>query len=244
VEGTPVTDRPVDGNGLVGFRTRAPRGMGARLRGELLVAARELLTQTRDIDAVTIRSVATRTGVSVGSVYRHFRDKVEMVDAVAAEAFSDLDAAMTSAADSTDEPLEALLACGEAYVRFARDNPAAYAFLMRSETESSTGERVLQTAAFRNLVHRVRRCEEAGVHEPGSAEVNAWTLWAVAHGLASMSLAKPHWPLPPTDEFVRNALAATGVGLSARWRSRAFPSPPDQSPRRTVRPGSSREEAR
>ena len=55
-------------------RRRARRGEGERLREEILVAARELLAETNDADAVSVRAVAERVGVSTPSIYLHYAD--------------------------------------------------------------------------------------------------------------------------------------------------------------------------
>ena len=63
-------------------RRRSPRGSGDRLAGEIVDAAIELLIDAGDDSAVSIRSIAARVGVTPPSIYLHFADKQELLDAV------------------------------------------------------------------------------------------------------------------------------------------------------------------
>ena len=111
-------------------RRRAARGRGAELRGEVLAAAMELLSETGDESAVSVRAVAQRVGVSVPSIYLHFADKQALLDAVCGEVFEALHQRMRAAAEGAIDPFEALRAQGNAYVRFARENPEHYRLVM------------------------------------------------------------------------------------------------------------------
>ncbi len=50
----------------------------------------DLLTETGSEDAVSIRAVAQRVGVSAPSIYLHFADKRALIDAVCEEVFEAL----------------------------------------------------------------------------------------------------------------------------------------------------------
>ena len=68
-------------------RHRARRGQGEALRGEILAAARELLAETGNQEAVSVRAVAERVGITTPSIYLHFKDKDDLLDAVCADVF-------------------------------------------------------------------------------------------------------------------------------------------------------------
>ena len=78
-------------------RHRARRGQGEALRGEILAAARELLAETGNQEAVSVRAVAERVGITTPSIYLHFKDKDDLLDAVCAEVFGALAVAMEEA---------------------------------------------------------------------------------------------------------------------------------------------------
>ena len=79
-------------------RRRAPRGSGEQLRDEILTAATDLLIETGDEKAVSIRSVAQRVGVTPPSIYLHFADKTALLDAVCCQYFEKLDEEMQAVA--------------------------------------------------------------------------------------------------------------------------------------------------
>ncbi len=111
-------------------RRRAPRGQGAALRGEVLGAAMELLRETGAEQAVSLRAVAQRVGVSVPSIYLHFADKQALLDAVCEEVFEQLFLALKEASADAADPFDALRRQGAAYVQFAVANPEHYRIVM------------------------------------------------------------------------------------------------------------------
>src|SRR5437868_6787315 len=94
------------------------------LRRALVDAARRIL-EAEGPTALSLRAVAREAGVSPAAPYHHFKDKAELLDAVADEGWQMLNAAMGKARDEA-EPRSKLNALGIAYVCFARENPALY----------------------------------------------------------------------------------------------------------------------
>ena len=106
-------------------RERNPRGQGERLRSELVDAAVDLIAENRSIEGVSLRGAAKRAGVSPMAVYNHFADKDALVEAAIRQCWDEFQAAIAEALELED-PVAKLRAAGEAYVRFARDNPGKY----------------------------------------------------------------------------------------------------------------------
>src|SRR5262245_10427448 len=94
------------------------------LRRGLLEAARRIL-EAEGPSALSLRAVAREAGVSPAAPYHHFKDKAELLDAVAHEGWEGLRMAMAEARDEA-AGREKVTALGIAYVCFARDNPALY----------------------------------------------------------------------------------------------------------------------
>lgn len=184
-------------------RRRARRGEGERLREEILVAARELLAETQDADAVSVRSVAERVGVSTPSIYLHFADKQALIDAVCELVFTELDARMQAAAATTTDPFDGLRLRGLAYAEFALANPEQYRLAMmrmpalHDEHDKHTyspfsAEDIVAGPTYHHLLDAVQACIDIGVFAPGSDPTTiATSLWAAAHGAVSLCLAKP-----------------------------------------------------
>lgn len=200
-------------------RRRAARGRGAELRGEVLRAAMDLLRDSGDVDAVSVRAVAQRVGVSVPSIYLHFEDKSALIDAVCEEVFEALHLRMRAAALDASDPFQVLRAQGNAYVHFALENPEHYRIVMMTERGGAylDADRVIAGGAFGYLVESVRACQEAGVYGGDPVEV-AMGLWAAAHGVAALLVAKPSFPWPEVDAFVDRTICMAGMGLAVNDR--------------------------
>ena len=203
-----------------GIRRRAPRGHGGELRGEVLAAAMALLTEPGGEDAMSLRAVAQRVGVSAPSIYLHFADKQALLDAVCEEVFAALDEAMQAAAAQAPDVFAGLARQGVAYVDFARANPEHYRIVMlrkHAYTAEQYADLVMASGAFRHFVDSVRECVEAGVFA-GEPDQLALRLWSAAHGLASLLVVKPYFPWPPLEQLIEDTIAMAGLGLAAASR--------------------------
>lgn len=202
-------------------RRRARRGEGAALRTEILHAARDLLAETGSDEAVSVRAVADRVGVSTPSIYLHFADKDALIDAVCEDVFTELGAAMESAAVGVEDPFDSLRQRGLAYVQFALDNPEQYRIVLMTRGSETDGARdLLATSTYTNLVESVRRCQEVGVFAPDADAVEiSTTLWAAAHGVAALLISRPE--LTSAEDRMRVAdqcISAAGLGLAMLHR--------------------------
>ena len=205
----------------VAVRRRSARGRGAELRGEVLKAAMDLLTETGEEDAVSLRAVAQRVGVSVPSIYLHFADKQALLDAVCEEVFAALDSQMRAASAGAPDPFEGLRLQGVAYVQFALANPEHYRIVLMRKHESpgegSYADLVMASSAFEHFVASVQECVDAGIFE-GEADALALRLWAAAHGVAALLVAKPYFPWPPLDDYIDNVIRMAGLGIAVSSR--------------------------
>ena len=92
------------------------------------VAQHRFATQGRD--AVSMRQLADALGCSPMTPYRYFRNKDEILAAVRAAAFDRFAAALERAAAGAGDPAVAGQAVGQAYVRFALEDPDGYRLML------------------------------------------------------------------------------------------------------------------
>src|SRR5471030_1678940 len=97
----------------------------ADFRDRLCEAAEKLFAE-KGPDAVTMRQLAAELGVSPMTPYRYFRDKDDILAAARASGFDRFAAALEAAYDTSEDPIQRAQNVGEAYLRFAFNNPAAY----------------------------------------------------------------------------------------------------------------------
>src|ERR1700742_5220828 len=95
------------------------------LRRALLRAAVDIL-EGEGPSALSLRAVAREAGVSPAAPYHHFKDKSELLNAVAMEGFARLKAALVEAFAASKANNEARSALGVTYVEFSYANPALY----------------------------------------------------------------------------------------------------------------------
>jgi AcrR family transcriptional regulator len=194
-------------------RRRAPRGSGVQLRDEILDAATELLLETGNAKAVSIRSVAQRVGVTPPSIYLHFADKDALLDAVCARYFEKLDEEMQRAASDQPSTIDVLRTQGLAYVRFALKNPELYRIAMMGESRpGSDVDMALNTSAFVHMQNTVQSLMQEGIYPPGDPVDKALELWTSAHGVAAMLISRPYLPWGEVDDFADRVLRAVCVG--------------------------------
>lgn len=157
------------------------------LRTALLAASRELIAESGP-EAFTLREVARRAGVSHTAPYRHFKDRAALLDAVAAEGFAAHRDAAREAAEAHDEAWDRLRAAGRAYVRFARENPAAFRVMFSRHSEDPE---VLARGAesFGELLARIDEAQAAGLIQSGDRMRVAGALWAGVHGFAELAIS-------------------------------------------------------
>jgi AcrR family transcriptional regulator len=159
------------------------------LREALLQAAVRLIAR-RGPAAFTLREVARRAGVSHNAPYRHFRDKDDLLAAVAAQGFRELTQAMLEAAGRRPDDLQRLKRAGIAYVAFALRRPEHFTVMFDARAPRRKDARSSEAGelAFQTLVSFVRNCQEQGRLPSGEPLQLALLAWSMVHGIAKLAI--------------------------------------------------------
>jgi AcrR family transcriptional regulator len=160
-------------------------------RSALLGAAAGLL-EGGGIEAVTLRAVGERAGVSRQAPYKHFADKEALLATLAAGYFEQFGREMFGAAEGAGEdPLARLEAMGTAYVRFALASPHRYRLMFGEKTQSSPHPEVHEAAhaVYAGFVGAIAACQEAGELPAGDPVRLAALMYATSHGAVDLALA-------------------------------------------------------
>ena len=184
------------------------------LQASLLRTAGQML-EKHGVAGLSLREAARRAGVSHGAPYRHFPDRESLLAALAAEGFAKLGRDLQEAGSAGG-----LRARGEAYVRFALQNPQRFRLMFGGHLG------IARHAALREAATRVFEGLYGAftAQIPGQAGRDASiAAWSLVHGLALLLLddkiASTARVGRETDEFVRSILNsirfAAGTAQSA-----------------------------
>lgn len=220
-------------------RERNRRGQGGRLRADIVAAATALLDESGTGEAVTLRAVARRAGISAPAIYAHFADRQAILLAVVQEAFAALDAQLRAAATAAD-PVERLHQVCAAYLDFAADRPHGYRAMfggvwnteqaLADDAVAATDLTDLGRDALGLLAACLQGCVDAGRSGSTDPGADAVALWLGLHGLAHQRVvtAAFPWPADIAERLVeplarlrpREQRTPTGRTTTARTTSR------------------------
>ena len=176
------------------------------------------MIQREGIDALTLRGVGERLGVSRTALYRHFTDKQALLTAVAAEGFRTLRAALRDAWESGGRGREGFQAMGIAYVRFAVTHPSHYRVMFGGRVHHADRSVVhdADTDAFRVLLDAIVELQAQGFVGSGDPGHLALYIWAVVHGVSMLALDGMLPDATPATDLMALANERLSVGLTPR----------------------------
>lgn len=150
------------------------------LEAALILAAGKIL-EKEGVEALSLREVARRAGVSHNAPYRHFQGREALLAALAADGF-----AMLGEAQRTAVASGGLRAMGEAYVLFALAHPQRFRLMFGGQVPIARHARLREVATktFEGLSGALA----AKLPEAQGAGDSSIAAWALVHGLAQLLL--------------------------------------------------------
>jgi AcrR family transcriptional regulator len=160
------------------------------LRDTLIIAAAQLIEENASVDFAMI-DAARRAGVSSAAPYRHFKDRDALLEAVSQLAFLGLTESTRDIAKM--HPMgsqQSITAIGKGYVNYVTKHRAFYDLMWGDMglRGIEAADEDLKTSGFYVLVESVQHwCDDMGLSDYNAQEL-AVKLWAMAHGLACLSM--------------------------------------------------------
>jgi AcrR family transcriptional regulator len=172
------------------------------LRAALIEEAARAI-RAEGVDAVTLRDVGRRLGVSRTALYRHFEDKSALLAAVAREGFQTFSRDLKQAWDRAGGGIIGFRAMGAAYVRFATANQGHYRIMFgrfRDLSESDSALAADASGSFQVLLDALASLERDGSIKAGDRQNLALFIWAAVHGVAMLVIDGQLGPEPAGTE--------------------------------------------
>ena len=181
------------------------------LKQALLEAAIELIAETGP-RGFTLREAARRAGVSHNAPYRHFRDRDDLLAAVATDGFDRLTRAMARGSRQAS-PINRLRRSGLAYVDFALRWPQHFAAMFDAPWRQPDYPECAAAAhrCFQTLLGFVRDSQAPNQMPTGDPERLAYHAWSLVHGIAKLANAG-QFPWRSKAEVLRFCAFSMGVG--------------------------------
>ncbi|HWF00290.1 MAG TPA: TetR/AcrR family transcriptional regulator [Caulobacteraceae bacterium] len=182
----------------------------------LIDAGRKIL-ETDGPDALSLRAVAREAGVSPAAPYHHFKDKGELLDAVANEGWRLLGEAIAQGRRNAPEPRLAIQEIGVAYVCFARQHPALYRIMYRTACDREMMPQHAKDDEAGGWAQVAEAIADAGrdPHDEREMRLIQIAAWCAAHGVAEMAGFKDFESLKAElggeEAFVRAVLGHVGI---------------------------------
>jgi AcrR family transcriptional regulator len=193
------------------------------LRQALIEAALSLIAE-RGPFGFSFVDAARAAGVSPAAPYRHFRDRDELMAEVAQRGFESFALALGTAWDEgRPDPIAAFTRIGQAYLAFARNEPAYYAAMFEAGIAAQRHP-ALSLAADRAFGVLRQAAEMLTARLPAAGRppplMMALHVWALSHGIASLfaraTAAQRQLPMTPEDLLEAGVLVyLNGLGLAA-----------------------------
>jgi len=185
------------------------------------------------IDALTLREIGKRLGVSRSAPYKHFKDKAALLSAISQAGFVEFGNAIETAKKSAVESFAAQMdAMFMAYVRFANEHRAKFDVMFAALTEGGVSaegsgrgfaivEQTIREAQQRGeirpfLEEAFREAQLRGEVRPGDVTLLTRVFWALVHGATMLRMdgddLEPDYFIRFSSEVLRSGLcSAVGV---------------------------------
>ncbi|WP_028920990.1 TetR/AcrR family transcriptional regulator [Pseudonocardia acaciae] len=188
---------------------------GVRTADAIRQAAEELFYQ-HGYEATSLRQVAAKVGIQVGSLYNHISGKEELLSGLMIGIMDDLLAAQRAVLRGREDPLDCLRASIDCHIRFHADR-AREVFIGNSELRSLPPKDRRKVIAKRDQYETIIRDLVARLAETGRAKVIDARLHSyaiVAMGTHVSTWYRPRGPLSLdqiVDAYIVMTLRQLGV---------------------------------
>jgi len=159
------------------------------LKAELIKKGLKILDE-EGYEGFSMRKVAKVCNVSQTAPYRHFKDKNELIKAIAVKALQEFNQSLEKAFDDDGDPKDQLKAMGRYYVSFFAENPEYMRLLFFSNAQAWMREAVMNEYhsddehPYSALEKAVKNYKAAYPDDERSQDELIVYCWGLVHGIA------------------------------------------------------------
>lgn len=195
----------------------------ARDLREACVGEALTIISERGLEALSMRDVARRLGVSHQAPYKHFESRDHIIAEIVATAFEEF-ADHLDSRSRCDDPFDDLGGMGMAYLEYAEREPLKYRLMFGSQLpDADRHARMVERGqhAFSLLVDAISRIHKHMGQERTREriEMDAMFVWSTVHGMATLRQTEPQRKLDlcarTNKEMIGHALRMIGEALRA-----------------------------
>lgn len=161
------------------------------LKNALIEAGMRILVE-RGVSGLSLRRVAELAGVSHSAPYAHFKDKQELLAAIATAGFDLLLQEFQVAADEhPGKPAQQIVQAAGAYMEFALKHTELFRLMfsrMLSNINNHPELEEVTTRLFRLVVEVTSSCGDHPAQDQHSNELRAVIIWGQVHGIVQLAL--------------------------------------------------------
>jgi AcrR family transcriptional regulator len=160
------------------------------LKEEFLKIAFEFI-HNDDIENLTLKILADKTGTSRSAIYRHFSSKDELIKSIIETGFDEFDKELSPVLlDKEISLIDRFYISTKAYILWAKNNPNLYRLLFgkkySSVRESFISIKDNSSDAFLSLKLAIEEGQKDGIIKKEDSYKQAIIIWASLHGLSSL----------------------------------------------------------
>ncbi|MEX0282018.1 MAG: TetR/AcrR family transcriptional regulator [Arenibacterium sp.] len=174
-------------------KIRAAKKRGAYHHGNLkaqLIEATRALVEEKGPDHFSVSEACRRAGVSTAAPYKHFKDKTEMLHAVAIEGMQRQQQQMLNAlAPYPEGSRDRIIAMGRVYVDFAMAEPGVFRLMFALAGDHDEDTVLVEAGDTTFSFVQMEVAKARGRSEIGFEDRHrAFLLWSFVHGLSFLKI--------------------------------------------------------
>lgn len=187
------------------------------IRRRILGGAQELFDAS-GIEAVSMRALGKRVGLTASALYAYFPAKIDLLRALWWDTLDALYAKMAELSRKEPDPVAAVRGLGLAYVEFALENPSRFRVLFMVDqgdlAAELRGEVGVHHAAYRLFRQRVAEAIDQKRLRLDDADLAAQVLWAGVHGTLTLTNTSRSFPFHSPHLLAATAIDVLMAGLA------------------------------